>query len=656
MTELAYVDSLPAVQHALRHCAGAWQITDNPMLAADPRLPAAVECIDLNLLQGQANGLATAAVHIATDIDRRLVAAGIDRRPGLVPGHLRLAGTTSRLLSSLLYRATVMANHLHDNPPTALHLIIGDGPRFDPLQPFHLPYLASPLRPLAEAGFFGDMPVRLTLQPAPTLDRINDTALDDIIGRLALLPMPAILFDLVHRFRLPLPAWRGPLFVLGENDTIRETLPRLATRGFAIRRLGRLHSARVGNLDYAETTAGESFSDPPPKDAQIAQALNGCLARHIHELGIFDDSQTTALAQVTQHHLAAGMARLTAQIPKISHRLRTVLAGVDHPVILTNGLLGPVGAQVYGLCKTLAATIVDFEHGITVGLAAGSQGRIEFGEVATSDTLICCTQRSRKSFAAAHAAAGRQLEVVGVADQQRRVLRRSLQRQRARRRVPARYRGSETVMHVSTLLWGGNMRATIDPPTESRIWQIDRTLIAQTYENLNKPVLFKPYPTRRFAHQPDYPELFPGLTNVAFLGDEDFRYLRAMPAVLVTSVPTSTLGWCVGTDRPLVYLGSRHMNAILDDALQAGFEAAFFYIDLDRADWPDRLAALLGQPLSEIQDLWAAKAAARAPLLDQALIGPAHPGRRAAKLVATIAGRRQDRDTSQQPANKAVVG
>ena len=53
MTELVYVDSLPAVQHALAHYAGARRVTDNPMLAADPRLPARVECIDANLTQTQ---------------------------------------------------------------------------------------------------------------------------------------------------------------------------------------------------------------------------------------------------------------------------------------------------------------------------------------------------------------------------------------------------------------------------------------------------------------------------------------------------------------------------------------------------------------------------------------------------------------------------
>ncbi len=656
MTEHAFVDSIAAVEHAVSHFAGAHRITDNPLLAADPRLPATVECIDENVTQAQANGLATAAVQIATDIDRRLVAAGIDRRPGLIPGHLRLAGTTSRLLSSLLYRAAVMANYLRDRPAAALHLIIGDGPRFDPLQPFHLPYLASPLRPLAEAGFFGDISVHLALQPPPALDRINDTALDDLIGRLAPLPIPAILFELAHRAHLPLPGPRGPLFVLGENDTIRETLPRLAARGFAIRRLGRLHSARVGNLDHTETSAGNNFSDPRLEDAQIAQALNGSLDQHFHALDIFDTAQTAALAQVTLLHLGAGLARLTAQVPEISARLRTALAGTDNPVILTNGLLGPVGAQVFGLCKALGATIVDFEHGTTVGLSAASQGRIEFGEIATSDALICCTDQSRKSFSAAAAATTKRLAVVGVADQQRRVLRRALQRQRARRRVPPRYRGADTIMHVSTLLWGGNMRATVDPPTESRIWHIDQTLIAQIYEKLNKPVLFKPYPTRRFAYQPDYADLFPGLTNVAFLKDEDFRYWRALPAVLVSAAPTGTLGWCVGADRPLVYLGSRHMNTVLDDQLQADFAAAFLYIDLDRSDWPDRLAKLLHLPLTEIQDLWTAKAEARTPLLNRALIGPAHPGRHAAKLIAEIASRRPLPAANPHSANKAATG
>ncbi|MHA1567292.1 MAG: hypothetical protein ACTSX7_18430 [Alphaproteobacteria bacterium] len=649
--QLAFVDSLAATAHALRSCPEAHRITDNPMLAGDPGLPAPVEDIDTAISQTQANRLATAALHIATGIDRRLVSAHIDRRPGLMPGHLRLAGVTSRLLSSLFYRAAVMANFLRDRPAARLHLVIGDNPRFDPLQPFHLPYLASPLRPLAEAGFFAGMDVPLTLQPAPDLTSINDTATDDVIGRMALLPLPVILFDLAHRLSLPLPGPRGAIFVLGENDTLREALPGLATRGFAIRRLGRLQTARVGNLASDHAAAG--FAEPPPHDAEIFALLQPWLGQVIKELGPFDGEQSAALTQVTLQHLSAGMARLVVQIPQIQDRLRAALAGAGNPIILSNGLFGPVGAQIYGACKSLGATIVDFEHGTAVGLSAASQERIEFGEIATCDILICCTDQSRRSFSAASKARDKSLVVVGVADAERRIMRMSLQRRRARRRVPARFRGNNTIMHVSTLLWGGNMRATIDPPTESRIWQIDRTLIEDVYQRLDKPVLFKPYPTRRFPHHPGYATLLPDVTNVAFLKDEDFRYLRALPALIVSGSPTGTLGWCLGADRPLVYLGSRVMNTVLDDRLLQQFEAAFLYIDLDQVDWADRLYQLLQRPLAQITELWTAKAAARARLADDALRGPAHPGRHAARLVAAIA-RRQVTGTIRHAAEKVT--
>jgi hypothetical protein len=109
--------------------------------------------------------------------------------------------------------------------------------------------------------------------------------------------------------------------------------------------------------------------------------------------------------------------------------------------------------------------------------------------------------------------------------------------------------------------------------------------------------------------------------------------------VIVTTANSSTIGWCAGAAVPLVHLGSRTVHALVDDALRARFADAFFAIDLDRADWPDRLVELLSHDLADIGKAWRAKAASRRDLIEDAIAGPrGSAGRRTAALVARLHG------------------
>ena len=146
--------------------------------------------------------------------------------------------------------------------------------------------------------------------------------------------------------------------------------------------------------------------------------------------------------------------------------------------------------------------------------------------------------------------------------------------------------------------------------------------------------MFKQYPTQRFPHEPGYDQLFHLADNISIAKDEDFRYLRAAADVLVTLSPTSTLGWCVGAGAPIVWLESAEVNPLADDDLAAAFRDAFPTVDIDRADWPDRLRDILSRSLDDIGAQWRAGSEARARLCRDAITGPAGTtGRRAGREV-----------------------
>ncbi|MGE5147207.1 MAG: hypothetical protein ACM3N5_10695, partial [Candidatus Eiseniibacteriota bacterium] len=283
-------------------------------------------------------------------------------------------------------------------------------------------------------------------------------------------------------------------------------------------------------------------------------------------------------------------------------------------------------------------TLVDVEHGATTGLAHTSERRLAVSEATTSDVLLVSTAAAARSFARARGDGRPRIETVGLADQTRHVFRRGFQRRRARRRLGLGA-GEIAVMHVSTLLYGGNMRPGDDTSVESFVYETERRLLTEVYAGVGKTILFKPYPAQRFVHHVGYDALFALPPNVRLIDWADFRYVRAAADVIVTTANSSTIGWCVGADVPMVHLGSRNVHALVDDDLRARFDDAFLTVDLDSADWPDRLATLLSRDIGDIAEAWRAKTAARRDLVRDAIAGPpGSVGRRAAAMVAGLHG------------------
>ena len=177
-------------------------------------------------------------------------------------------------------------------------------------------------------------------------------------------------------------------------------------------------------------------------------------------------------------------------------------------------------------------------------------------------------------------------------------------------------------MHVDTLAFLGNMRAGPHAYTESEIVNFHRRLMSEAYSDLKKwTVFFKEYPTQRFQYSPSVKEYADNLENIKHLGKEDFRYLRAVADVLVTTMPSSTLGWCVGANIPLIWLESP-ITPLLNDEALVDFKNSFFVIDMNENDWPLQMKTLLDGGLTNIQKKWMNKSNARARTIEKYIFGP----------------------------------
>lgn len=623
MTLLAIVDSEHAARSARAAHPSARIVTDNPLLSAACR-DVDIENIDAAVTQAEALRLGTLAIDIAHAIDRGISDQGIVRRFDLVPGFVYTAGITSRMLASLLHRGAVLSNAIETARPSAIGLYLIDTPAREPAEPFMPPRFSHPARALSERGFFGD--IALTFEPvaAELPAQINDTATDDVLRRIALFSPGVVLHELLRR--IPGFAGGGARVLVGEeNEAIRETLPSLRAHGVSFTAVGALVTRLTAPVE-------ESVQRHVPVDPLVEDKIGSAVHAGMAKAG-FQGLQQQALARVVLEHVSAGLAHLRRRVSATEERLSRLFNGKSG-ILVTNGLFGPGGAQAYGLCRRHNVTVVEFEHGVTAGISALTDRKLAHGGMISGDVLLVCSDRAVQAFSEGKRDRGR-IIAVGLPNCVRRLRHKPLQRRLARRALGL-LRGNYCVMHVSTLTYSGNYRPGLGTPSETTTYDIDRTLIGEVYPRIPHQVVFKQYPTQRFPFEPDYNSLFELAPNIRITKDEDFRYIRAAADVIVTMTPTSTLGWCVGAEKPLVWLDSNLINPLSSSDLRNAFRAAFLTVDIDEPGWPDRLRGLLSRSPAEIAVDWEGRKAARDALLRDAILGAEGAGRRAADLICDL--------------------
>lgn len=623
MSTIAFVDSPAALAAACSEAAPAVVLTDNPFLEDGGAAPP-VRNVERLLGEAATGRLGETSIALANALDGELEASDLADRLDLPPSCLRICGPTSRLIASFLHRAAALTAGLDDVGPGPIRLYTADVPDWDPAAPYLLSRFAHPMPMLAAAGFFGDRPVQTRRVATPLPAVVNDTAIRAVAPRLAMLPLRPLLYALADRaLGSVLRGGRhGRVGLIGGNEAIRETLPHLLAHGIRPVVLGGPPSPMTAFRP--PRSIATPIDDRPGR--RIAEAVAG--------VGRFTAPQAAAVATVIGAGLTRAVVIVEAGAPAVA---RWAAAAAERlgtgGVVLTNGLFGLLGGVAYGELRRHGLRVVDLEHGVTTGLAGLSASRIDSSEASRCDVLLVSSERAARRFRRTRRDGAVAVTAVGLPDQTRRSLRPALQRRLARRRLHLAATQT-TVMHVSTWPYSGNRRPGWRTPSETWILDFDRRLVNEVYAGLRHTVLFKPYPTQRLAFEPDYRDVLPARPPMRYLADADFRYVRAAADVIVIGTPTSTLGWAVGCDRPLVWLDSRSVNPLEDDDLRQAFARSFLLVDLDRPDWPARLRGLLDRPIAEIEADWQARRLAREALMADAIVGPPGTvGRRIARLV-----------------------
>ncbi len=190
------------------------------------------------------------------------------------------------------------------------------------------------------------------------------------------------------------------------------------------------------------------------------------------------------------------------------------------------------------------------------------------------------------------------------------------------------------IVYISTNLY--HMGFSISSKTDYHNAMDEQSCITEVLSKLPHKVRYKTYPedNRRYA-DPD-----PVLNNVKladnielFFNKIDMRYLIDGHSVLVTSCATSTLGWVVMSEKPVIFIDWKDKSPLSDDAYASILEGVFVFDDND-LNFHQKLRDFLSQPIDEIEILWQKKKSAREEMIKNYFsMYKGGAGKRAAQII-----------------------
>ena len=617
---LYLVDTLEVGKKALKENDDVVLATDNPMLAE--ALTGLKQCISLDSFISTEDALKIGyfGVNTAQKIDIALQTSEIGHYFSIAPSKIRFASRATNLITSQVYRASSLAKGVAELDLASVFIKANSGNSSSILKELCPDRFSTPWEQLASRNFFGDTPVRIE-NTNYSESQFTPALCESLIRRIVALSPMAILGLLACK-----PIVSGTLRRLGrpvaliesENELLRETMGWLALRFVALQKIPSRKNFRFTKM---HNEISESTQDIHQGANIIHRNISPIIQHGLKNLCWFTPEQINAITSYIVWRYAGALSNFGLQMKSYCDCVDFEAISLSHKtVVLSNSTIGPEAKWLHDHLKKFGTPIFGFEHGVTTGLSKHSNSKLSFSEMTNCDVGFVYSDSSAKNFKS-NSNTKAKIYTTGAPTATRKINFQSLQKYLTRfaLKIPLL---SPTVMHVDTVAFLGNMRAGPYTYTESEIVNFHRRLTSEAYHELkNWTVLFKEYPTQRFQYSPGIKEYAGTVKNMKCMSQEDFRYMRTAADVLVTTMPSSTLGWCVGTNIPLIWLESP-ITPILNDEALVDFKNSFFVIDMNENDWPLQLKTLLNWGLLDIRKKWMEKSKARARTIEKYIFGP----------------------------------
>lgn len=431
-------------------------------------------------------------------------------------------------------------------------------------------------------------------------------------------PKSSLKFKLWQRRAAPVGLGeRGTLQILRENELIEESFTELTRDGW-----------KIIYTPLTAVDAGMSCAPPESKIAALCQIFAHSIQDHV------SGGVKVAAERLFRDRIDA----MLRQYPGVLAGVRARVAqwrrdyGEDSKcwAILSNGLYAPTH-RLHDVClREAGARVVCTDHGTGVGLLERLEPLID-DVIGFSDHYLTFNTEVEKLFSCASAGEGLDTRTVGAPTEMSRARYPRLQRALTRR--VAGFRRSDALLIYVTSIGQNNLVQGLGMGTDLEYAGFQRSLVDCLGAFPGRRAI-KPYPAYRFA-DPEQIWVMPlpdGTERMAF---GDFRHIRWAADVLLLDVHSSTIGWALGCDRPIIYVDNP-ADPLTQRAREAIRESVF-YVDGSAPDYSDRVRALLMRGVTALQRDWERMASARATFCERFVLGtPGSPAPRVAEAMRDV--------------------
>ena len=594
-------------------------ITDNPLLANNPIIEKNIFDISKLLPQEKSIEIGGISLDLCNSIENLIIKKKYSSIIKYNVGKFALFMVLRSLFISTISKSLMMAFFLQKLSVNKIKIVVAKSNDIDKSKPWNIPRFSNVFKILSDFRFFGDISVSYSFIDIIEPVNFNDTREKNILLRILVWP-PSVIIHHILKFFNKFLSNKKVIYSLKECETLRETLPWLQLKGYKVQKV---NLPNITNADeYNNFFVDEMNTD-------IGNLINKYLLKY------FNKSQTQAQKNLFLKHINLGFNCIKQDENKLDDFFRNRF--IDGDFIITAGIYGPLANQIFFLCKKYNIKLIGFEHGLTAGINYSNNRYKYFLESTTCNLLLACSEESKKLFENANSfskiSMNNRVAVMGEADQKKNIYFSTIQKYFSKKRFNLS-NGENIVMHVSGLSYGGNNPNAIDGPSETYLFDKEKILLEKVYNNINKKVIYKEYPSQRMLYQPSYSDLKKLSSNIIMVGNEDFRYIRTAADIIVTDSSYSTLSWCLMDNVPIVFLKSRFCSRLISKKVEDYFNESFLVIDSDELNWESKLINLLNLPKTSLYSLWDAKKDKRNILVEKYLCGPAgNSGLRAANFI-----------------------
>ena len=436
---------------------------------------------------------------------------------------------------------------------------------------------------------------------------ILNTRKVSLYKRLKVAGLETILYRILLRiFRfLPKSFFTKKVFIYRENELVIETATSLALRGVGISSMSPegISSKEISNFF---NIIKEKVS--PLLEKRISDYVIPKLSTKCKEI-FFDE--------------------LNAQLNLFYKHRSTWKSSIDNikkekGVVLTNHPSGLQGYAITSLCRERNIPVITAQHGVTQEISK-YYDEAEYGsDQNTCDCYLAYNKTSAKIAENSHFSIGR----VFVSGISLRHVRMASKRLKGRDILP--------LVYISTNIYKGNLGAFVGSIRDFDRSINEKNLITKVLSKLPYKVRYKTYPedNRRYSDIDPVFNLIESFSNLELFSEKiDMRYLYDSHQIVMTSRATSTLGWAVMSNKPVVFINWRENNPLTKEA-EESFKKGMFLFNDDDKDFHKKLLLFLSKPYLEIEREWMLKLGDRKKMVD-AFFSTSRPkaGMQSAKLI-----------------------